>query len=246
MDRTLTVQLEFGLEKEMKKFASLAGLALLPFAAKANMVVNGDFEAGNTGFNTSYLYVDYDLVTDPLYGTTPGTPANTGGQGMFDEGRYTITNAQPKAWHDLWRNDVDTTGHGWYMLFNGSTAGNSNVWSQNIAGLQIGQQYELSFDIFTAYALDNERADLDISIGGVNVGSVMAPSGTGQWETLALTFTFNGSNDLASILNVETAASGNDFGIDNIAMNPVPEPTTLAISVLGIAGYLRRRRTPKA
>lgn len=245
MDCTLTVRIRFGLEKEMTKFASLAGLALLPLAAKANMVVNGDFEAGNTGFSTVYLYVDYDL-TDPLYGTTPAAPANASGQGMFDEGRYTITNAQPKAWHDLWRSDVDTTGHGWYMLFNGSTSGSSNVWSQNVAGLQVGQQYELSFDIFTAFALDNERADLDINVGGVNVGSVIAPSGTGQWETLALTFTFNGANDLASILNVETAASGNDFGIDNIAINPVPEPTTLAISALGIASFLRRRRTPKS
>lgn len=229
----------------MKRFASLTGLALLPFAASANMIVNGDFEAGNTGFNTSYLYVDYDLVTDPLFGTTPGTPANNNGQGMFDEGRYTITNAQPFAWHELWRNDVDLTGHGWYMLFNGSTTGNSNVWSQNIAGLQVGQQYELSFDIFTAYSLDTQPADLDISIGGVNVGSVIAPSGTGQWETVSLAFTFNGSSNLASILNVETAASGNDFGIDNIAMNPVPEPTTLAVGLLGLAGFLRRRKAAK-
>lgn len=245
MDRTLTGHIGFQLEKEMKRFASLAGLALLPFAASANMVVNGNFEAGNTGFTTSYLYIDYDLVTDPLYGTPPGTPANASGQGMYDDGRYTITNVQPKVWHDLWRNNVDLTGHGWYMLFNGSTAGNSNVWSQNVTGLQAGQQYELSFDIFTAFAMDNERADLDINVGGVNVGSVIAPSGSSQWETLALTFTFNGSSDLVSILNVETAFSGNDFGIDNVAMNPVPEPTTLAVSVLGIAALLRRRRSLK-
>lgn len=228
----------------MKKIAVLAGLLVLPFAVQANMITNGNFEAGNTGFMTTYGYIDYDL-SDPLFGTPPGTPASAFGQGMYDEGTYTITNVQPGVWHNEWRNDVDMTGHGWYMLFNGSTDGTSNAWSQNVAGLVIGQQYQLSFDLFTAFALDTENANLNISVGGSNVGSVMAPSGAAQWQNLTFNFTYAGGSDLISILNVETAATGNDFGIDNISLNPVPEPFTMSLGVLGIGAFLRRRMAKK-
>lgn len=229
----------------MKKIAVLAGLLVLPFAVQANMITNGNFEAGNTGFNTSYGFIDYDN-SDPLFGTPPITPANGLGQGMYDPGKYTITNVQPGAWHQLWRNNVDLTGHGWYMLFNGSTTGASNAWSQNVAGLMVGQQYQLSFDIFTAFAQDTENANINISVGGNNVGSVLAPSGAGQWQNLFLTFTYTGGTDVVSLLNTETAATGNDFGIDNISLNPVPEPFTMSLGVLGIGAFLRRRMAKKA
>lgn len=234
-----------GLEKEMRKIAVLAGLLVMPFAVQANMITNGNFEAGNIGFSSSYGFVDYDN-SDPLFGTPPLTPANGGGQGMYDQGKYTITNVQPGAWHDLWRNDVNLTGHGWYMLFNGSTAGNTNAWSQNVAGLEAGKQYQLSFDIFTAYALDTEPANISISVGGSNVGSVVAPSGAGQWQNVFLNFTYTGGTDLVSLLNIETAFSGNDFGIDNISLNPVPEPFTMTLGVLGVGAFLRRRMAKKA
>lgn len=229
----------------MKKIAVLAGLLTLPFAAQANMITNGNFEAGNTSFTTSYGYIDYDL-SDPLFGTPPVSPATGSGDGLWGEGTYTITNVQPGAWHSLWRNDVDLGDHGWYMLFNGSTTGTSNAWSQNIAGLVVGQQYQLSFDLFTAFALDTENANLNISVGGINVGSVLAPSGALQWQNLSLTFTYTGGTDLVSLLNIETAASGNDFGIDNITLNPVPEPFTMVLGALGIGAYIRKRRTSKA
>lgn len=233
-----------GLREDMRKIAVLASLLGLPFAVQANMITNGGFEAGNIGFSSSYNFIDYDA--NPLFGTPPGSPATGVGQGMFDQGTYTITNVQPGAWHSLWRNNVDLTGHGWYMLLNGSTTGSSNAWSQNVAGLQTGQMYQLSFDIFTAFAQDTEPANIQISVGGSNVGSVVAPSGAAQWQNVFLSFTYTGGTDLVSLLNIETAFSGNDFGIDNITLNPVPEPFTMALGVLGIGAFVQKRRSSKA
>lgn len=234
----------------MKKFWLPLVLVGLPFAAQANLIVNGNFESGNTGFTTSYTYVQG--TGDALYGAPPVSPANGPGQGMYDEGRYTITNAQPGAWHGSWRNDIDLTGHGYYMLFNGSTAaGGSSVWSQTIAPpLVDGTTYKLSFDLVTVYGLDANPANINISIGTQLVGFVVAPSGTDGWSNVFLEFTYDQSwGSVANILNIETAASGNDFGIDNIvltATNPVPEPFTMMLGAMGIGAYIRKRRSAKA
>lgn len=147
-------------ENVMKRIAFIGILVSVPFAAQANLIFNGDFSAGNTGFTTSYQY--YAGTGNALFGAPPNTPANAPGQGMYDESRYTITNAQAGAWHASWRNNLDLTGHGYYMLFNGSTAtGGSTAWTQTIAPpLVHGQKYQLSFDVITVYGLDANPADL--------------------------------------------------------------------------------------
>lgn len=225
------------------RFLTLAALAGLPLAAHANLIFNGDFELGDVGFSSDYTLVDPNS-TDP-FPTPPGSPASSGGSpvNMFDEGTYTVTDVQPGAWHIFWRNDVDLTGHGQYMLFNGATTAGQAAWSQTIVPpLIVGQQYMLSFDVVTVYGADTAPASLKVSLGGDEVISVDAPLGTEQWKNVSATFTFTGSNSMASILNVETAATGNDFGIDNIVLEPVPEPATLVGIGLGLMAFIRRRR----
>ncbi len=79
------------------------------------------------------------------------------------------------------------------------------------------------------------------------IGSVSAPTGTQQWKNVALSFTYDSSwGSISNILNIETAAAGNDFGIDNISLDPVPEPATMALGAMGIAAFLRRRKLKKA
>lgn len=228
----------------MNKKLLLSALALVvPFAAHANLIFNGDFELGNTGFGSDYTLVDPN-GTSP-FPTPPGSPANGNGnpKNMYDEGTYTVTNVQPGAWHALWRNNVDLTDHNWYMLFNGATSSGKKAWTQTIVpALTVGQKYRLSFDVVTAYGNDNAPAELQLSIGGDQVASVTAPLGTEQWKNVFAEFVFTGANSSANILNVETTATGNDFGIDNISLEAVPEPATLACLGIGAAALLRRRR----
>jgi len=229
--------------KKMKPRILLCGLALVaPLGVQANLITNGDFSLGNTGFTTSYTY--FAGTGNATYGAPPVSNGNTGGTDLWDEGVYTITNSQPMAWHSLWRNNVDLTDHGYYMLFNGSTAsGGSTAWSQTIAPpLVDGQTYRLSFDLVTVYGSDLSPANLNIKIGSASIGSVTAPTGIQQWSNVFLEFTYDSSwGSSANILNIQTASTGNDFGIDNLSLTPVPEPFTMALGAMGVAAFLRKR-----
>jgi hypothetical protein len=78
-----------------------------------NLVVNGDFESGNTGFATGYVL-----------------------GGVYDPGTYTIgTNpsSAPGAWGD-WCNCGDhTSGTGNMMIVNGGNSASWPVWEGVVA-----------------------------------------------------------------------------------------------------------------
>jgi hypothetical protein len=42
-------------------------------------------------------------------------------------------------------------------------------------------------------------------------------------------------------LNAIVAEQGNDFAIDNISLEPVPEPFTVGLGALGLAAFMRKR-----
>ncbi len=235
----------------MKFKIALSALALvIPFAANANLVINGDFEAGNTGFTSDYILVDPN-GTSP-FPTPPAVPASSdgapGSENMYNEGTYTVTNAQPGAWHASWRNNVDLAGHGWYMLMNGSIVNpnTTRVWEQNIAALVVGTTYRLQFDIVNVFG-GGENSTIRFRIGANEIASVETPSGAAQWQTVFADFLYTGGSSDATILNAEVAEFGNDFGIDNIILEvaPVPEPFTMVLGAAGIGVFLRRRMKAK-
>src|SRR6186997_955164 len=81
-------------------------------SAGPNLIVNGDFEAGNTGFTTSYIY----------------TPADIYNTGTYD----VLTN--PRNAHKYATSYGDhTSGGGKMMALNGSTVAGSIAWSQTVA-----------------------------------------------------------------------------------------------------------------
>ncbi len=82
----------------------------------ANLIYNGDFELGNTGFNTDYNYV------------TSGTIIDT-------TGRYSIT-TDPCLLHPFMADFHDhTSGSGNMLVANGSQVANAAIWIQTVSVL---------------------------------------------------------------------------------------------------------------
>ncbi len=221
--------------------------AALAFAAAAgahaqNLVVNGDFEAGNTGFSSDYTF-------SPLSNST--------------EGQYTVR-TNPSPWNPFFISAGDhTSGTGLMYVGNGSPVDGSVVWQSGAIGVAQNTNY-----FFEAFVMNvccsgpfpgNTPSVLEFSVAGAGVESLgtattnLALAGT--WEGLSKSWN-SGSNTsvVLSLINRNTARSGNDFAIDDVflgttsTVSPVPEPETYALMLLGlgaVGAVARRRKTAR-
>ena len=164
----------------------------------SNMVTNGDFSLGNSGFTSDYTYV-----------------ANAGGgaQGIYGVATTAV------SWFQFFAscNIEHTNGTGKMMIFDGSTsnAGNDKAWGQTIA-VQPNQTYTFSYWIQTV-SLPNP-ANIEIKINGVVIGTNLAPSTECNWALR--TYTWNSGTATSAqiaLYNKVTASGGNDFSIDDIS-----------------------------
>ena len=206
--------------------------------AAANLVPNGDFSSGNTGFTSAYSY-------------SPGVNST--------EGQYTVR-SNPFPWNGAFVSAADhTTGTGLAFVANGSPVDGAVVWQSGAITVAAATNY--FFEAFVmnvcctaAYSGANSASVLEFSINDVSVGSRttnLALAGT--WEGLSTTWN-SGSATTAvlKLINRNTAVGGNDFAVDDISLStqsivlppPVPEPATLALMLGGlavVAGAARRR-----
>ena len=97
--------------KAMWKLGIRTGLVAFALShASANSVINGDFEAGNSGFTSQYVY------------TAVAGGLATGGEAphFAGEGKYAV-GSNPQHFHPSFVSFGDhTTGHGLMMIVNGS------------------------------------------------------------------------------------------------------------------------------
>ncbi len=171
-----------------------------------NLVTNGDFEKGNTGFVSQYIY------KRPNGATT-----------LHPEGYYTVY-SNAREVHNYWGRVYDhTSGRGNYLIANGDTKPNRVVWEQTIH-VEPNQDY-----IFQAYAvnfLDNP-AQLQFSIEGVQLGNIFTLQGKEEWNHFYEVWNsgnYNG-NITIRLLNQRTEPNGNDFGVDDISFKKLDEKT---------------------
>jgi hypothetical protein len=192
-------------------------------------VVNGGFEAGNTGFTSGYTYMP------------PGPSCDLSPQGAYTVG------ADPHTCHPSGASFPAHSGS-LMMIINGATQPGIVVWEENAVPVVPNTVYH--FSAWSAYwdPSTNTSPDVQFSVDGVAIGDVVTSSVVGLWQQISFPWDSGSSNtaDL-SIMDLNTAAIGNDFALDDIELSaPIqaPEPASLLLLAMPLAGIcLRRRRS---
>lgn len=190
------------------------------------LVTNGKFNSGNTGFTTGYTYT---------------TQVYSGGQtGLVPEGKYTIA-SNANTYHPLfYSTDHTSPGTGKFMIVNGSVAPSyTTIWSQDITVQPYTDYY------FSAFAISLNQvppyAQLQFKVNGEQVGTVAmlskgAASNSGPFNWVRFYGTWNSgpiTSTTLSIVDLQTMASGNDFGLDDISCSTLA-PVTFTIAPAGL------------
>lgn len=192
-----------------------------------NLLTNGNFESGNTGFTSSYQF--YPNPPNATYGTTPG---NNGYYSITSQGKNQcqyFTIAPAGAGPSLGQQN----GGNAYFVGDGATA-SSMAWQSNAIGsLTIGKIYKFQY-WYAAADPDATHAQLRTSVdGGVgNLGTVTATDAS-AWTQATYSFTATATTHTITITNLTATGStnGNDFYLDNMEMLS-PCTVTSSINVI--------------
>jgi len=226
--------------RQMKKFVlSVLALAMASQTQAANLVVNGNFEAGDSGFTSDYTF----------------NAASGGAEAVYTVG------TDPKTWNSYFTTIGDhTSGTGQMMIVNGSQDVSKVVWRSDIIAVDAATNYFFEAFVASVYPASPPILTFMISLDGGEAQELATLSNTlnlGEWEGLSTTFNTGSATSVQLFLrNAQSAFSGNDFAVDDIHLsttsivNPtpaVPEPASWAMMIggLGLAGgFMRRRAHP--
>ncbi len=163
-----------------------------------NLIFNGDFSSGNTGFKSDYYY----------------SSNNT------EEGEYFIS-SNPLLWNPGAATCTDhTSGKGNMMLVNGDGKKGKIIWKQTV-NVKINTDYDFSYWVQSIYFAS--PAKLQLSINGITTGEIFSPGSiTCKWKEFnAKWSSVNTTKAIISIIDLNTQLGGNDFALDDISLIPV-------------------------
>lgn len=190
--------------------------------AGTELVTNGTFENGVTGFTSDYIHC---------------TTCNAGINDL-DAGQYLVSfNANL---HHAGFLGSGNGGGGNFLNVNGGGTPNTNVWCQTIP--VVPNSY-YTFSTWATSLHPSSPAILQFSINGNPLGAPFnAPPATNVWSQFFTTW-FSGASTSATIciVNQNTLLSGNDFGLDDISFKrclscidtipyTITEPTALQVA----------------
>ena len=182
------------------------------FLDSTNLVSNGDFSEGNSGFSTDYVW-------------------GTGGPWgiLSEEGTYVI-GSNAGATHVNFSPCVDhTTGNQNFMIVNGDSTAGENVWCQTV-DVEANTDYYFS-GWFTSVHPANP-AILSYFINETIIETVYLSSTTCLWQNFVKEWN-SGVYTSAEIciINQNTELGGNDFGIDDIhLLKYCPSSDTIVVA----------------
>ncbi|UAY50643.1 PKD-like domain-containing protein [Ferruginibacter albus] len=187
------------------------------------LVTNGDFNAGNTGFTSGYANNQSFYTT----GTT----------GLELEGLYAVNN-NAHDYHPAFYGTDHTSGGagtGKFMIVNGSGTASQTIWQQTVTVTPNTTYY------FSAWAMSLNQvtpyAQLSFAVNGSVIGTTAvlaagatSTSGPFNWTRFYGTFDpGNATSVVLSIVDLQTALGGNDFGLDDISCSTL-SPATLSVT----------------
>ena len=233
--------------------------------ANANLVLNGDFSS-YTPYTISGGGLAAGFELDSVSGTANSLTdwTSAGYNFLFLPG----TNAAGGSYSPQYKN---------YMALWSSTNGGSNTWNnqgptstlnfvasdpayqtgaltQSISGLTAGQNYILTFQWAAGQQTAHTGATTEgwqVTLGSQTLSTITvnnASQGFVPWMMATMTFTASASTEALSFL-----ATGGPTGVppfallSNVNLTAAPEPVSLSILAVGVAGALvARRRRVKA
>ncbi len=178
-----------------------------------NLIDNGDFEGGNSGFTSDYVYNPGDLVPEGYYD-------------VLDNPQDDHPGFQPC--------DDHTSGSGNMMAVNGAGTPNQNVWCETVPVIP-NTQY--AFSAWVSTLVSASPALLQFSINGVTIGPIFsAPTQTCVWQNFYQIWNSGGASSATiCIVNQNTTLGGNDFALDDIVFSPTCKVTdTVVVHVVNV------------
>jgi hypothetical protein len=178
----------------------LAQIAVCPNCTQpgTNLVVNGDFSGGNTGFTSNLTYA-------PTGSSTPG--------------KYAIRTNANNYWIGGCSTPDHTAGGATNLLcIDAKTTGISIAWAQTISGLQQNKDYLLTF--YTKFAVCSSSPgvpSVKVLINAAQVGDTILIK-NGPWRKCTYKWNTGGSTSaVIQIIDTVPGGNGNDFVLDDIA-----------------------------
>jgi len=194
---------------------TVCGLACSP--AMGAVIVNGDFEAGNTGFTNDY---SYRTVSNSPYA-----------------GQYGVT-TNSFAWTQFWNTipGDHTTGAGQFLIVDvGDTT--SALWRQTVT---VTANTNYTFSAWLATWTTYPATTVRVAVDGVTVGTWGAPSGA-QWAEYSASFNSGASTSIVMTITPSTYFQpGADIALDDLRI--VPAPAGLGAMAVGWILVAKRRR----
>lgn len=174
--------------------------------SSVNLIFNGDFSQGDTGFTS-----DYEYGTGGSFGL------------LSSEGQYAIDD-NPEDTHRRFAPCGDhTTGTGNMMVVNASGTEES-FWCQSVT-VNAGTTYD--FSAWVTSVNEENPAQLQFSIDGALLGDQFnAAPDLCSWAEFSAQWTAPAAGEVEiCVVNVNLTPAGNDFALDDIAFQEICETT---------------------